>query len=145
MSFVSYQHLAAVTHTLLHWHCRNFALRSWEETVPTFKYNPAVPYSHIFVPTADTVRFGALLTLALQVQRPVLLTGTCCLFTPGHPIQPTTQQLCRMSCMQTSGIMLNLECRTFRQAYHCSPWHLALSALPDSQQISDCMQRDMQT
>ncbi len=34
-----------------------------------------MPYSQIFVPTADTVRFGALLTLALQVHRPVLLTG----------------------------------------------------------------------
>lgn len=34
-----------------------------------------MPYSRIFVPTADTVRFGALLTLALQVHRPVLLTG----------------------------------------------------------------------
>ncbi len=55
--------------------CRNYALRSWEETVPAFKYNPATPYSQIFVPTADTVRFGALLTLALQVHRPVLLTG----------------------------------------------------------------------
>jgi hypothetical protein len=55
--------------------CRNYALRSWEETVPAFKYNPAMPYSQIFVPTADTVRFGALLTLALQVHRPVLLTG----------------------------------------------------------------------
>lgn len=43
--------------------------------MPVFKYSPAVPYCHIFVPTADTVRFGALLTLALQVQRPVLLTG----------------------------------------------------------------------
>ena len=40
-----------------------------------FKYNPAMPYSQIFVPTADTVRFGALLALALQVHRPVLLTG----------------------------------------------------------------------
>ncbi len=55
--------------------CRNYALRSWEETVPAFKYNPAMPYSQIFVPTADTVRFGALLNLALQVHRPVLLTG----------------------------------------------------------------------
>ena len=54
---------------------RNYALRSWEETVPAFKYKPAMPYSQIFVPTADTVRFGALLTLALQVHRPVLLTG----------------------------------------------------------------------
>ena len=62
--------------------CRNFALRSWEETVPTFKYNPAMPYSHIFVPTADTVRFGALLTLALQAQRPVLLTGRGSLYSP---------------------------------------------------------------
>ena len=43
--------------------------------VPAFKYIPAVPYSEIFVPTADTVRFGALLTLALQVRRPLLLTG----------------------------------------------------------------------
>ena len=34
-----------------------------------------MPYSRIFVPTADTVRFGVLLTLALQVHRPVLLTG----------------------------------------------------------------------
>ena len=34
-----------------------------------------MPYSQVFVPTADTVRFGALLSLALQVRRPVLLTG----------------------------------------------------------------------
>lgn len=85
------------------WLCRNFALRSWEETVPTFKYNPAVPYSNIFVPTADTVRFAALLTLALQAQRPVLLTGIAalsysdpavydiCLFPP-CPIRLHSQQ-----------------------------------------------------
>ena len=55
---------------------RNYALKSWEETVPAFKYSPAVPFSENFAPTIDTGRFGALLSLALQVRRPILLTGT---------------------------------------------------------------------
>lgn len=48
-----------------------------------------MPYSNIFVPTADTVRFGALLTLALQAQRPVLLTGIHSLSYPGSAVHDT--------------------------------------------------------
>ena len=70
--------------------CRNYALRTWEETVPAFKYNPATPYSQVFVPTADTVRFGALLTLALQVHRPMLLTGESSPFNTTEHCQEST-------------------------------------------------------
>eukprot|EP00891_Asterochloris_glomerata_P001497 jgi/Astpho2/1497/e_gw1.00026.129.1_t len=55
--------------------CRNFALRSWEEVVPPFKYDPQQPYFQIQVPTVDTTRFSWLLQAALEVQQPVLLTG----------------------------------------------------------------------
>lgn len=55
--------------------CRNYALRPWEEVTPAFKYNPATPYSHIFVPTADTTCYKALLSYAIEVRHPVLLTG----------------------------------------------------------------------
>ena len=55
--------------------CRNFALRSWEEVVPPFKFDPQQPFFQIQVPTVDTTRFSWLLQATLEVQQPVLLTG----------------------------------------------------------------------
>ncbi len=107
--------------------CRNYALRSWEETVLAFKYNPATPYSQIFVPTADTVRFGALLTLALQVHRPVLLTGLSPVDKREHCQEPTDIQHSYVSntqCMQLMPEHRSIDYDTImlhhRLSYHTS-------------------------
>ncbi|KAK9815239.1 hypothetical protein WJX72_000483 [[Myrmecia] bisecta] len=54
---------------------RNFALRSWEQSVPSFKYDAALPYFQLVVPTVDTVRYSFLLAAALDVHKPMLLAG----------------------------------------------------------------------
>jgi dynein heavy chain len=48
---------------------------SWERIVPTFKYNPEMPFFEMLVPTQDTVRFGYLLEKLLEVNQSVLFTG----------------------------------------------------------------------
>ena len=50
---------------------------AWERIVPTFKYNPEVPFFEMLVPTQDTVRFGYLLEKLLEVNQSVLFTGEC--------------------------------------------------------------------
>ena len=47
----------------------------WEKIVPTFKYNPEIPFFEMLVPTVDTVRFGYLLEKLLAVNYSVLFTG----------------------------------------------------------------------
>eukprot|EP00198_Chlamydomonas_reinhardtii_P006936 XP_001696272.1 dynein heavy chain 3 [Chlamydomonas reinhardtii] len=54
---------------------KNFALTPWEAAVPAYAFRPEVRYFDILVPTADTTRYGALLSCLLAVNRPVLLTG----------------------------------------------------------------------
>nr|XP_054751474.1 dynein axonemal heavy chain 6-like isoform X1 [Lytechinus pictus]XP_054751475.1 dynein axonemal heavy chain 6-like isoform X1 [Lytechinus pictus] len=48
----------------------------WEKIVPTFKYDPEVPFFEMLVPTMDTVRFGYLMEKLLLVKHSVLFTGT---------------------------------------------------------------------
>ena len=48
---------------------------TWERIVPSFKYNPEVPFFEMLVPTQDTVRFGYLLEKLLAVNQSVLYTG----------------------------------------------------------------------
>ncbi|XP_071942686.1 dynein axonemal heavy chain 6-like [Antedon mediterranea] len=48
----------------------------WEKIIPTFKYNPEVPFFEMLVPTLDTVRFGYIMEKLLAIGRSVLFTGT---------------------------------------------------------------------
>ncbi|XP_033099985.1 dynein heavy chain 6, axonemal-like [Anneissia japonica] len=48
----------------------------WEKIIPTFKYNPEVPFFEMLVPTLDTVRFGYMMEKLLAIGRSVLFTGT---------------------------------------------------------------------
>lgn len=48
----------------------------WEKIVPTFKYDPEVPFFEMLVPTMDTVRFGYLMEKLILVKHSVLFTGT---------------------------------------------------------------------
>jgi dynein heavy chain len=48
----------------------------WDKIVPSFKYDPEIPYFDLLVPTTDTVRFGYLMEKLLDVKKSVLYTGT---------------------------------------------------------------------
>ncbi|GAX73618.1 hypothetical protein CEUSTIGMA_g1069.t1 [Chlamydomonas eustigma] len=54
---------------------RGFALTSWAEIVPKYRYDPAQPYFQILVHTVDSIRMSALLETCLSVRRPVLFNG----------------------------------------------------------------------
>jgi dynein heavy chain, axonemal len=47
----------------------------WQSVVPSFRYDPAVPFFHILVPSIDTTRYSFLLEACLQINRGVLFTG----------------------------------------------------------------------
>ncbi|XP_039271711.2 dynein axonemal heavy chain 6-like [Styela clava] len=47
----------------------------WERIIPSFKYNPELPFFEILVPTIDTVRYGYIMEKLLAVNRSVLYTG----------------------------------------------------------------------
>ena len=49
--------------------------RNWEDVVPTFTYNKALPYFQLVVPTVDTTRYSFLLEVLLEVEKSVLFTG----------------------------------------------------------------------
>ena len=54
----------------------NFRMDLWEKIVPTFKFNPEIPFFEMLVPTMDTVRYGYLMEKLLAIKHPVLFTGT---------------------------------------------------------------------
>jgi dynein heavy chain len=49
--------------------------KRWESIVPEFKYSTDLPFFSLFVPTIDTVRFSTIMTLMIEQQRAVFLTG----------------------------------------------------------------------
>jgi len=51
------------------------ALEKWEDIVPTFTYDPAVPYFDMLVPTTTTVKYGYLLKQFTDADHPTLFTG----------------------------------------------------------------------
>ena len=48
---------------------------NWERILPSFKYNPEIPFFDMLVPTIDTVRFGYMMEKLLAVDKSVLYTG----------------------------------------------------------------------
>lgn len=50
-------------------------LSTWAKVMPKFIYNPDIPFFELLVPTLDTVRFGNVMELLLNVNYPVLFTG----------------------------------------------------------------------
>lgn len=48
----------------------------WSRLVPSFVYEPKMPFFQIMVPTVETVRYTALLDMLIQVSKPVLFTGS---------------------------------------------------------------------
>lgn len=50
-------------------------LSAWSKVMPKFIYNTDIPFFDLLVPTLDTVRFGNVMELLLNVNYPVLFTG----------------------------------------------------------------------
>lgn len=48
---------------------------SWQGQVPSFQYNPKIPYFNILVPTVDTVRYKYLLNVLLRFGKNILFMG----------------------------------------------------------------------
>lgn len=53
----------------------NKRFETWEKIIPSFKYDPELPFFEILVPTIDTVRYGYVMEKLLAVNRSVLYTG----------------------------------------------------------------------
>lgn len=51
------------------------AFEQWETIVPSFSYDPLVPFFDMLVPTTGTVKFGFLMEKLLLANRSVLFTG----------------------------------------------------------------------
>ena len=49
--------------------------RDWAEVVPSFTYNPNVPYFSLVVPTTDTCRFSYIMKSLISVDKPCFITG----------------------------------------------------------------------
>lgn len=49
--------------------------REWMEIVPTFSYNPTMPYFSLLVPTPDTCRFFSIVERLIYADRPCFCTG----------------------------------------------------------------------
>lgn len=49
--------------------------KKWDSIIPEFKYSADLPYFSLFVPTIDTVRSSNIMTLMIEQQRAVFLTG----------------------------------------------------------------------
>ena len=49
--------------------------REWNEIVPTFKYDEALPYFSLMVPTIDTCRFSYIMKALISVDKPCFITG----------------------------------------------------------------------
>lgn len=51
-------------------------MEPWDKIIPSFVYDPEVPYFDLLVPTVDTVRYGYLMESLLNIRYSVLFTGT---------------------------------------------------------------------
>ncbi|ORX87336.1 hypothetical protein BCR32DRAFT_215454 [Anaeromyces robustus] len=78
-------------------------LVSWENIVPTFEYNPEIPYFQMIVPTPDTVKYTYLLKMLLNANYPVLFTGKT-----GVGKSVTIQDLISKTCREHSYTQINI-------------------------------------
>jgi dynein heavy chain len=76
---------------------------SWENIVPTFEYNPEIPYFQMIVPTPDTVKYTYLLKMLLNANYPVLFTGKT-----GVGKSVTIQDLISKTCREHSYTQINI-------------------------------------
>lgn len=53
----------------------NHRLEPWTRIIPTFVFDKELPFFEMLVPTMDTVRFGYVMELLVNVQYPTLFTG----------------------------------------------------------------------
>jgi len=51
------------------------SFKEWATIVPSFTYDPLLPYSQVMVPTMDTRRFSFVITQLITVMKPLFLTG----------------------------------------------------------------------
>mmetsp|Transcript_28190 Transcript_28190/g.33408 ORF Transcript_28190/g.33408 Transcript_28190/m.33408 type:complete len:2629 (+) Transcript_28190:1-7887(+) len=49
--------------------------KEWTSILPSYTYDPALPYSQVMVPTVDTRRFSFVITSLITVMKPIFLTG----------------------------------------------------------------------
>ena len=49
--------------------------QKWESVVPTFEFDPKMPYFNMVVPTVDTVRYAELFMTNFRVMQSVFFTG----------------------------------------------------------------------
>jgi len=54
----------------------NKTFENWSTIVPQFVYNADTPYLELIVPTIDNIRYSYLMQLLIQMNKPVMLTGT---------------------------------------------------------------------
>ncbi|XP_025191999.1 LOW QUALITY PROTEIN: dynein heavy chain 6, axonemal-like [Melanaphis sacchari] len=54
----------------------NNTLENWDSIVPKFVYNANTPYFELLVPTVDSIRYAYVMQRLVQMNQPVMLTGT---------------------------------------------------------------------
>lgn len=54
---------------------RKHRLDPWTKIMPTFEYNPEIPFFEMLVPTSDTIRFGFVMERLIYTDYPVMFTG----------------------------------------------------------------------
>jgi len=54
----------------------NKKFEDWNTIVPDFVYKSDTPYHELLVPTVDSIRYTHVVQMILQMNQPVMLTGT---------------------------------------------------------------------
>lgn len=54
----------------------NKTFENWNSIVPKFLYNADTPYFELLVPTVDSIRYAYVMQRLVQMNQPVMLTGT---------------------------------------------------------------------
>lgn len=54
----------------------NKKFENWDSIVPKFVYNADTPYFELLVPTVDSIRYAYVMERLVQMNQPVMLTGT---------------------------------------------------------------------
>eukprot|EP00967_Tisochrysis_lutea_P158235 scaffold322846_cov19-Tisochrysis_lutea.AAC.1 len=56
---------------------KNYSFSHWDDLVPNFVYQPALPYFQILVPTTDTTRYAFLLKTCLESRYDLIMCCAC--------------------------------------------------------------------